>query len=768
MEGISLLQDFATILLVAGLAGWVFRRLGLSAVVGYLLAGVLIGPSTPPFSLVSDTERIQDLSELGLVFLMFFVGMGLSLKRIKRLGGTVVVATALTALVVFSLAQLFAWSAGWSTDAGLIFAAMLMVSSSAIISKMLAERGLSHEQFGQTAQGVTILEDVVAVVMLTIIGSRLHMTSGESQGVGHTLYLLLGFVALLMVLGLILVPRLLRPLRQASDADIKSLVVSGLVFGAGVIAMQAGFSVALGAFLFGVVIAETPFRAQIERRLGGAQDMFSAIFFVSIGMLIDVQSFVDHAGLILLVSVFAIVARTLAALIGLLGSGQTLGLAASSAIVLTPLGEFSYIIAQLGVAGGAVPEMFYAVAVGASLVTAVLAPFFAGVAERFGLVVERVQPATVRGLLARYRDWLAEAGAGMGRSRVWQFARRGVVSILIELIMLAGLFGFSYAVQTGIGSFFSRAGYDLPGWNFVYWGLVLLAAVVLAAAILRNLHALSMLFAEALTMRSRKAPNLRPLVQVGFQGLGVVGLALVVFLTFPFSTTVPWVAFVVIGSMGVFAIVLWRHLIRLQSRLERTLAESVESQESARTRLVRVADGAQSRDWNMDVSEALLPDQAACAGRTIQDLALRSRFGCSILEIDRQGFVIDHPRPELALFPGDRVLLFGTEAQIQAARQELQTERAFTPDESDFDEAMLETVEVPTDSAVSGRSLIELEVFKKTGVQVMGIEKAGHRILNPAGTSRLEAGDRLLVMATNSEIRAFREWLAVGGLRSKV
>lgn len=759
----SLLQDFATILLVAGLAGWLFRKLGLSAVVGYLLAGVFIGPSTPPFSLVSDVARIQDLSELGLVFLMFFVGMGLSLQRIKRIGGSVVVATALTALAVFSLAQIFAWAMGWDENAGLIFSGMLMVSSSAIISRMLSERRLSHERFAQNALGITVLEDVVAVIMLAVIGSRLHAQGDAATSLGQTLSLLLGFTALLIVLGVMMIPRILRPIGNAANADLKSLVVSGLVFGAGVISLRAGFSVALGAFLFGVVIAETPFKAQIERHLGGAQDMFSAIFFVSIGMMIDVQSFAEHIGLIVGISFFAIVVRIGAASLGLVGGGLTLGAAASSAIILTPIGEFSYIIAQMGVASAAVPGSFYAVAVGVSLLTATFAPLGARWAEPFGNWLERCQPKTVRRCLLWYQECLQALSHRAAMSQVWQHARRGVLAVALEMIMLGGVLGFSDSVRREIDRFLIRADYGFPGWNYFYWGAITVLGTILTAAILRNFNALSLLFAEAMTMPSKVLSPFRGVIYLGLQVFGVIALASVVFFTFPMTTSVPWLAFLVLAAMGFFAAVLWRHLIHLQSRLERTLAESVSGDESARSQMIRTSGENGRKNWAMDVAAIHLPDQAACAGKTIRELALRARLGCSILEIDRQGFVIGNITGDVALYPGDRILLFGNEDQIQTARQELSTERTFTPDESDFDEAILETVTVPAHSPLVGKTLIDLNVFKQTGVQILGLEKNGRRTLNPAGDLTLEASDRLLIMATNSEIRVFSDWMETAG-----
>jgi CPA2 family monovalent cation:H+ antiporter-2 len=759
MEGISLLADFAVILLVAGVVGWLFRKIGLSAVVGFLVAGVIIGPYTPPFTLVSDIDRIEALSDLGLVFLMFFVGLGLSLKRIKRMGPPLVAATAVTALSVFNLAQIFAWTAGWSQTVGLIFAAMLMTSSSAIITKMLAELGLTHERFGQNAQGVTVLEDVVAVVMLTVIGSQLHVAGSGSQNVGQTLFLLLGFTALAVVLGLIFVPRLLRRVSQSSDADLKSLLVSGLAFGAGVVSISAGFSVALGAFLFGVVIAETPFKAQIEKRLAGAQDMFSAIFFVSIGMLIDVRAFWENAGLILAVAAFAIAARVASATFGLITTGSHVSLAASSAIVLTPIGEFSYIIAQIGVSAGAVPKSFYAVAVGTSIVTAALAPAFARHAARFGARVESLQPPRLQCLLDRYRIWLHAVAARAAKNQVWQLTRRRIAMTLLELLMLAGLFGFAKPVRNGISAFLGKAGYDLPGWIYAFWSAVVVVAVILIVAVWRSLHALSMIYAEILTMRAEQAPFLRPVVQLAFQILGAVGLGVLVFFTFPIQTTVPWLAILLIVAPLVFAAVLWRQLVRIHGRFESSLARAVEQSGTSGTRIAKVTESKRRQDWNMDVVECVLPDHATCSGKTIGGMSFRSRFGCSILEINRQGYIISRPRPDAALFPGDRVLIVGTEDQIQIARQFLSRELPLDEALSDFDDAALDAVDVPETSPVVGKTLAESQIFTVTGVQIMGIERGERRILNPSGSERIEAGDRLLVIAAGFEIRLFRDWL---------
>ncbi len=746
-------------LVVAGISGWIFRRLGLSAVVGYLVAGIIIGPFTPPFTLVTDVERIETLTDLGLAFLMFFVGLGLSLKRIQRLGIGVVATTGIAAFVVFQLCQGFAVLMGWDDTMAFIFAAMLMTSSSAIITKMLAESRLTHERFAQNAQGVTVLEDIVAIVLLTILGSRLHLDSEAPRQVGDTLYLLVGFTALVVVLGLIFVPRVLKGFGRAGDSDLNSVLVCGLVFLAGVASIRAGFSVALGAFLFGVVVAETKFKSRIEKSLAGVQDMFSAIFFVAIGMLIDLQAFVDNAGLILGIAAFAIMVRTVAASIGFVLTGNALPLAVGSAVVVTPIGEFAYVIAQIGVGAEAVPSSFYAVAVGVSIVTAVCAPFFAKNAERLGAGVERLQPLWLERILARYRDWLDGAAVAFSQNHVWNLTRRRTGIAIVQLVVLGGLLGFANALKDGLGHLLQRASYEIPAWESIYWIVVIVITLTLAVAIWQNIYVLCMVYADALTMRSKNQRWMRAVTLFVLQTVAASTLALGVWLAFPIRAASHVLLTGALLVPLILFILLWRRLRALGLRLEHTLTQS-DNQPSRRSRVAGIAaSGGAPDDWGLDVAEFFIPEDALCVGRTVRDLAIRPNFGCSILEIDRQGYVLDRIRPDEILYPGDRLLLVGTADQVEKTRLFLSEEGVTEDEESDFVEAILDTVTVPETATIGLMKLADARIFDETGVQVMGIDRAGQRIMNPSGQEVIESGDRLLIMGSAVEIRAFRGWI---------
>src|SRR4051812_45633608 len=260
MHGIHFIQDLAVVLVVAGIVGWVCQRIRVSVVVGFLVAGMVVGPYTPPFALVTEGERIETLAQVGLVFLMFSIGLGLSLRKLRRLGLSLMVATFCGAMVMYYLSRLFGVIVGWNAREGLFLAGMLMVSSSAIISKILHETGTNHERSGQLAMGVAVLEDVVAVVMLTILNSVIDMGRGGGAQVTQTLLLLGAFVVLTGVVGLLLVPWLLRRMSIAADQELQTLGIAGLLFGLAVVAQAAGYSVALGAFLLGTIVAETPHR----------------------------------------------------------------------------------------------------------------------------------------------------------------------------------------------------------------------------------------------------------------------------------------------------------------------------------------------------------------------------------------------------------------------------------------------------------------------------------------------------------------------------
>lgn len=758
MSGITLIQDLAVVLLVAGIAGWLARSVGLSAVVGYLLAGLLIGPHTPPFSLVDDQERIHTLSEVGVVFLMFSVGMGLSLQRLKRLGFSLIIGTAITAFLVFHGTRLLAMSLGWTELSGMFLAGMFMVSSSAIISKVLSETGESHEKYGQRALGITVVEDLVAVFMLTLLTSHIAANNGQATGeLGQTLWLMLSFIVLLLVAGLLILPRLFRVLNRQGAADLVILFVAGILFGAAMLANLAGYSLALGAFLFGAVVAETASRETVERSFSGAREMFSSVFFVSIGMLIEPSSLWKMAGWIAFFSVFVMLIRLIASTIGLTSTGASLRDAVKSGLTVMPIGEFSYIIAQMGVQAKVLPDTSYSLAVGISIITAVVAPVVVRHSGPLADVVDTHQPAFLRRWIEAYQLWLEKISAMQRQNIIWQHSKRRLAFAGVEFLIVGGLIGFSLPLIRWLSDRLVAFHADFPGWTVIYWVILTILVAFPLAGLWKSLDILGMLFADVLTRGSARADHLRVVVEKGLRVLIVLVIAGLLLPMVPVARAQPLlITITAIICIGLAAI-LWRHLTHwhhiVQSKLEKALSGG--DAPTARFKAVfRYRD-----NWNTELLECALPDEALCSGKSILEMAFRSRFGCSIVQLERQGVMVQNPSPELTLFPGDKLLLFGTPVQVAAAQRFLHQTRGPGSKGSTFDESELGTVQVPEGSSHTGKTLAELDVFRHAGVQVLALDRNGAVTLNPGGGEMIQCGDNLLVLGTADQIRGFFAWL---------
>lgn len=758
MHGINFIQDLAVILVVAGVVGWFCQRIGLSVVLGYLLAGMVVGPYTPPVTLVSNPERIQTLAQIGLVFLMFSIGLRLSLRRLRRLGLALLLATTFGAAVVFYLTRLLGLVLGFAPREGIFLAAMLMVSSSAIIGRILQETAATHERSGQLVMGVTILEDVVAVVMLTLLNSMVQYGHGGAREVAGAVLMLGAFVVLASIGGLLLVPWLLRRMSIAADEELQTLGIAGLLFGLAVVAQGAGYSLALGAFLLGTIVAETMHRHQVERTFEGMRDIFSAVFFVAIGLQIDLRDVWHEFGLVAGVAAFALVVRPLAVSLGLTLVGTGSKDALRTGLSATPVGEFSFIIAQLGVVSAFVPRSFYPLAVGVSLLTTLAAPVLTRGSGPIADFLLAHEPGWLRDWLAAYRAWLERIRERRRRNLLWQLSRRRVAQVTVGLLFVTGLVVFSEQLLDVLEGWVGR------GWLFphdvdlVFWTLLVLVCLAPLVAIWRNLSAMALLFAELSTRGHAHARRLRPVVETALKAAMAAGLALWLLAILPLGEMTRWLLL----SSGVVALVgvlvLRRKLIYWHSEMEIEILSVIEP---AGERMTATSAPwlRPHGEWNLHMIDCTLPDLSDCQGRTIADLDLRARFGCSIAGIERQGFMIPLPGPETVLYPRDKVLLLGTIDQAEAGRRFLSGVSGARAGDSVFEEVSMEVMTVPEWSRAAGRTLLELGPAHNHGVQIAGIHRGDVRILNPNAQELLLPADEILVLGTPAEIADFRQWM---------
>ncbi|MBL9202424.1 MAG: cation:proton antiporter [Opitutaceae bacterium] len=752
--GVSLIQDLAIVLLAAAVAGALCRRIGLSVIVGYLVAGVVIGPYTPPFSFIQDQVRIQTLSQVGLVFLMFAIGLGLSLTKLARMGWATPVATFLGAFLVFDLTKVLGYAAGWSGLHTFFIAAMFMVSSSAVISKIVGELNLTHDRAGQLALGVTVIEDVVAVILLTLLTAQ---TGGGEARVSVMLLGMTAFVVVLVGAGLLMVPGLMRHLEARADPELQTVTVAGILFILAVAAARAGYSLALGAFLLGAIVAEIPQRAAVEKAFAGMRDLFSSVFFVAIGMMIDVKLLGQVWLWIIGLGVFAIVGRAVATGLALVICGTRPREARRAGLLLGPLGEFTFIIAQQGVAAKVLPPNYYPLAVGVSLFTVLMVPLINRHAEPILDFMERIEPRRVTRALDAYHAWLAQAQNSPTSSETWKLVRGRLAQMLIEILFVTGVMIFSGQIIAFIGEHLPATGLAPATVRYVAWGAVVLLALIPLVAIWRNVETIALILADSYGGGARGVPV--GVVRGGARGVAAVLLGYWLYAIVPTDQLGAW------GWLGIAAaavLVVWFFSRRLiywhsewQSSVTSVLAGDPKAAEAEAARDRRAQN---LGSWDVKLGECVVPDHAGYAGQLLSQLALPQRFGCALLEIERNNFVITAIRPELRLYPGDKLLLMGQTGQLTAARKFLTQSPAATDQAVEFRGSVLETFTVPAGPR-AGRSLADLGVAQLTGTRVVGIQRGGQRIIAPAGGERLEAGDSVLVAGTLAQIRGFRRWL---------
>jgi CPA2 family monovalent cation:H+ antiporter-2 len=761
-----LIQDLAVVLIAASLAGWLCRKLGLSVIVGYLGAGILVGTPQIAFPYVTDPARIQLLAQLGLVFLMFFIGLRLRLRKLKEIGFGVVLAVVVTALGTLTIARLGALVLGFDEATALFFAAMLMVSSSAIVGKLLQDNQLVHERSGQLALAITLLEDLVAIILLGYLGSYIAMAEAGSgsSGLGavfSTIGLLVAFVVLLIIPGVIFLPRLLHRFERRGGIELETLLVAGLLFTFSWLTLRAGFSLALGAFVCGVILAETDRVPAVERAFSGLRDIFVAVFFTAIGMFIDITRLPEAIELIVLGVVLAFTARILSAIVGLLLACEEEDAAIKAAFCVTPIGEFSFVIAGLGVSAGLLDGRLQIAAVGIAFITSLTSPILVKNADRFVRFFRVSHLPGVKNALELYRSAWTDIGQRSDQSVIWKLLRPRVWQIGAELVLVTAVLLFALPVQAPLLEWISgHVGNLWQGMLTIYWLLVLIIVLAPIIALYRNVNAVAMLLAEYFNqlIRGNRARRsiLEPAIRIG----GCLMLTLWLFNLLPLAglSWIQWAIVLVLFLGG--ASLGWRHLVRWHSEAEFSLKAALAEELPSPAASSRVAFKQASEALGLRLVDCVLPERASVGGKSLLELGLRQRFGISLIALERQGFTISELSAANRIFPGDHLFLVGESAALNAGLTELmriEVPESTTANHTELSDAILETLAIEITSRLIGSSLRELEWSRHFGVQVVGIVTAGeqHRKEVDAET-KIAAGDQVVITGSCNAVRRLK------------
>lgn len=668
----AFLQDLAMVMIVAAIVAIIFRRFGQPVVLGYILVGLIIGPHTPMIPLsVQDQHTVELLAELGVILLMFGLGLHFSLRQLASVGATAFMAATLEIAAMLGIGYGIGRMFGWSAMDSIFLGAILSISSTTIIVKALEELGLTRARFAELIFGILIVEDVLAIAMIALLSGVATTGSLEAVEVGLTLGQIGLFLAGVLVVGLLAVPPLVRYVDRRHGVEILLITSLGLCFGVSLLALELGYSVALGAFLIGAVVAETREHGKIESLVAPVRDMFSAVFFVAVGMLIDPPMLIEHALPIVVVTLAVVIGKVVTCTLGTFLAGHDPRTSAKVGMGLAQIGEFSFIIAALGLTLGVTSSFIYPIAVMVSAITTLLTPYLIRSSDPLVTWAGRMTPDFMLNYLQLYSGWIAQLRSSEGRrGEVRRLMRRLTLQVGLNLLLVTAVFAAAGLVAGRAEPWWP----DLPRWvggpEAAGWLGAMVLSLPLLIVSLRKIRAIASVAAEASVPQrtaGEQTQAVRAVLSGTIRGIGwavlilhLVGMTLVV--------TPTWPALAIAAAVVVaIAALRWRSLERVYSRaqiaLRETLSQPPEPPPQSQPRpLPTVLQ-------NAELETLEIPADAPAAGRLIRELELRRQTGASAVGIEREGMNLPNPGPDEELLAGDRVLLLGSRAQLDAARR---------------------------------------------------------------------------------------------------
>ena len=580
MHAISFIQDLAVIMLVAGVVTILFHRFKQPVVLGYIVAGFIIGPHTPPFGLIHDEDTIKTLAELGVIFLMFCLGLEFSLRKLFKVGATAFIAAFLEIVLMIWIGYEIGRWFDWSTMDSLFLGAILAISSTTIIVKALNDLKMKDQRFAQLIFGVLIVEDILGIGIIALLSSIAVSGTVSSGEVFSTVGKLSLFMIVALVIGILLVPRLLAYVAKFESNEMLLITVLGLCFGFCLLVVKLEYSMVLGAFLIGAIMAESRQLIKIERLIEPVRDMFSAIFFVAIGLMIDPQILLQYAWPIAVITVAVVVGKMLSCGLGAFIAGNDGRTSLRVGMGLSQIGEFSFIIAALGMTLQVTSDFLYPVAVAVSAITTLLTPYLIRGADPLSLKIAAVMPKRMSRVFGMYGEWLRSIQPQGEGAMLAAMIRKIMLQVGVNLALVIAIF---FA-----GSFFAgRIGGYLEGWisdqswqKALIWGGALLVSLPFLIAAYRKLKALSMLLAEMSVKPEMAGRHTQRVRRVIAELIPILSLLVIFLLLAALSASIlPTNKLLVLIAVVTAAVaaVLWRWFIRVHTRMQVALLETLDN-----------------------------------------------------------------------------------------------------------------------------------------------------------------------------------------------
>lgn len=737
----GLISDLAFILLLGAIVTLLFKWIKQPVVLGYIVAGFLASPNFKPLPSVTTGINIEFWAQIGIVILLFSLGLEFSFKKLVNTGGSAVV-TALI-IVVGMMATGFAIGhlLGFTPINSLFLGGMLSMSSTTIIIKAFTDLNLRQKKFASLVFAVLIVEDLFAVVMMVVLSSIAINNSVEGGEMLMSVSKLIFFLVIWFLVGVYVLPSFLNKTRRFLNNETLLVVSMGLCLSMAVFSVLCGFSLALGAFVMGSILAGTSYAERIEHVTMPVKDLFGAVFFISVGMMVQPAILVEYWWPILLLSAAVIVGMIIFGIFGMLVTGQTLKIAMESGFSLTQIGEFAFIIASLGMSLGVLNTEIYPIVVAVSVITTFTTPYFIRMADPAYRLAERHLPPKLHFLIDRYSDEASETGGNENRRAWGAMLRRYLWRIMLYSIVLIAI---SLVCATYLQPFLDRI---IPGWSRLLTTIVTL--LVMSPFLLALILPPPMNRSDSSSRLPANRLKVPRVVLMVFRMLITLG-----FIIHTISATYSLRMGVMVG-LAFFILLLLLLSRKLNARLrniETRFLENLNERDLRRS--------GKNNTLVSDLHLAYIHVGYGCpfVGERLKNSNLRGRYGIDVVTIQRGPEAMIVPSGDTRLFPGDTIGVIGTDDQISTVLPiiEADTDPAATLNRPQTSDLRLTAILLSPDSPLIGQTLASADVRRNYNTHVVALRRDDDFIDRPASTPLLP-GDRLWIVAPDAATASLLE-----------
>ena len=717
----SLITDLAFILILGAIVTILFKWIKQPVVLGYIVAGFLASPHFEYLPSVNTEENIEFWAQIGIVVLLFSLGLEFSFKKLMNVGGSAVVTALIIVIGMMSGGFAIGHLLGFSHINSLFLGGMLSMSSTTIIIKAFTDMNLRAKKFASMVFAVLIVEDLFAVLMMVILSSIAVNNSVEGGEMLYSVGKLAFFLIIWFLVGVFMLPSLFNATRKFLNSETLLVVAMGLCLGMAVFSVYCGFSLALGAFVMGSILAGTSYAERIEHVVAPVKDLFGAVFFISVGMMVQPQVIFDYWSPILILSATVIIGMILFGTFGMLVTGQTLKVAMQSGFSLTQIGEFAFIIASLGMSLGVLDPTIYPIVVAVSVITTFTTPYFIKMAEPAYNAIERILPKKLNFLINRYST---EASSESENPSLWSSVlRRYLWRVLLYSIILIAIVVISQQfIQPWLYT-------NMNNWH------KLLGSAITLGAMSPFLLALSMPVSKKVErnrLREAKAHFDVPLIVMSLFRI-IIASAFVVYVL----STIYGVAIGISVGIAVFVLLIILFSKRVGKRLH-----NIESKFLNNLNERELRKSGKNNNLVSDLHLAYMQVGLGCSfvGQRLMDSDLRKRYGVNISSIQRGGVTIPVPKGETRIYPGDILGVIGNDEQLQKLLPVVEAEEQETEQKVNAANFKLTNVQLSEESPLLGKTSASASIRNKYSALVVAIQR-GDEYLKPNGELEFEPHD---------------------------